>query len=711
MCCSSLCCCCVKDKYVDNYEDLLHKGRRSCTDCSFLVLFLIFCGGLGCVAWYGLEHGDPYRIIFGSDSFGNTCGRNNRPIWIRSNKSRPREQFEFSGQNMTDRKYMFPLNAFNAFDSIWACVHRCPEAAITSYDAIRTEALDFGNSLCVSPDSALNLSEENPRFGVCPKLPVLKNTNILNRCVPEDLKNLGKELFKKVLEIDLIRGYLHDLIDASPYLLQMCLLALVLALFSVALLRFFASLIIHFVYLAVVVLAVGFSGSVWYAFWRAYNSSVREKHVNDTTEVPVSMTTRPSSHPENLATAVLFKDVDFEKLLDFENTTSLAMLAMGLGATVISVLVVALVWCVIPRGKKMVRLFNGASLALSAMPSLLLQPLLNAVLILMVAVYSLSVILVLFTAGDMVSRRISNGNGSGDSILIIETNMTRTTKLMMLYQLVGFVWVTEFFMACQRLFIAGAVSMYYFDVLSTSRRFASQEPRSPLRCSLYNLLRYHLGSAALGAFIITLVRLPRYVILWTLAKMRAVDNAVLKKILYLFVLTLECIEKCLQYINYNVFTVISYSGFSFCPAAKMAVNHLLDNAVDIGAMNTIGGLVLFLTKCLVAGTTTLCTFFWMEKIWSTLSHPWFPLVIMFICSYQIANCFLSVYEMAIDTIMLCCAEELVLLRDNPEMAQQFRDYMDGTTEVSQRSVRLIATAPLEEEYPLNPIGEHQRVEK
>ncbi|VDL80672.1 unnamed protein product [Nippostrongylus brasiliensis] len=582
MCCSSLCCCCVKDKYVDNYEDLLH----------------------GCVAWYGLEHGDPYRIIFGSDSFGNTCGRNNRPIWIRSNKSRPREQFEFSGQNMTDRKYMFPLNAFNAFDSIWACVHRCPEAAITSYDAIRTEALDFGNSLCVSPDSALNLSEENPRFGVCPKLPVLKNTNILNRCVPEDLKNLVLALFS----VALLR-FFASLIIHFVYL-AVVVLAVVLALFSVALLRFFASLIIHFVYLAVVVLAVGFSGSVWYAFWRAYNSSVREKHVNDTTEVPVSMTTRPSSHPENLATAVLFKDVDFEKLLDFENTTSLAMLAMGLGATVIS--------------------------ALSAMPSLLLQPLLNAVLILMVAVYSLSVILVLFTAGDMVSRRISNGNGSGDSILIIETNMTRTTKLMMLYQLVGFVWVTEFFMACQRLFIAGAVSMYYFDVLSTSRRFASQEPRSPLRCSLYNLLRYHLGSAALGAFIITLVRLPRY------------------------------------YINYNVFTVISYSGFSFCPAAKMAVNHLLDNAVDIGAMNTIGGLVLFLTKCLVAGTTTLCTFFWMEKIWSTLSHPWFPLVIMFICSYQIANCFLSVYEMAIDTIMLCCAEELVLLRDNPEMAQQFR---------------------------------------
>ncbi|ETN73979.1 hypothetical protein NECAME_04201 [Necator americanus] len=174
----------------------------------------------------------------------------------------------------------------------------------------------------------------------------------------------------------------------------------------------------------------------------------------------------------------------------------------------------------------------------------------------------------------------------------------------MIYQFVGFVWVSEFLMACQRLFIAGAVSMYYFDV------------------------------------------------------MRSVENLVVKKILAVFVILLECIEKCLRYINYNVYTVISYSGFSFCPAAKM--------------------------------------------LWPTLSHPWFPLVIMFVCSYQIANCFLSVYEMAIDTILLCCAEELVLLRDNPEAVQQFRDYMDGTSEMmAQRNVRFLGATAIEETYPLN----------
>uniref|UniRef100_A0A8L8Q886 Choline transporter-like protein n=1 Tax=Heligmosomoides polygyrus TaxID=6339 RepID=A0A8L8Q886_HELPZ len=599
-----------------------------------------------------LDNGDPYRIVFGSDSFGNTCGRNNSPIWIRSNKSGPREQFEFSGQDMTERRFMLPLNVSQAFDTIWACVHKCPEKTITSYEEVRSEAVEHRNSLCVDHESAVSVTEQKHRV------------DILNRCIPEDLMSFGKKLFEKVLEMDLIRGFLHDLIDASPYLLQMCLLALVLAVLTVGLLRFFAAVIVYFVYLAVVLLAVGFSGSVWYAFLRAYKSSTEERSANFTSKDLETVTKPAASRTQNLATAVLFKDVDFDKLLNFEDTTTLTLLALGIGATVISVFVVAVVWCVIPRGKKMVRLFKGASLALSAMPSLLLQPLFSAVMILMMAVYSLSVVLVLFTAGDMVSRRISNGNGKDDSILVIETNMTRTTKLMMFYQFVGFVWVTEFFMACQRLFIAGAVSMYYFDVLSMSRRFASPTPRSPLRCSLWNLLRYHLGSAALGAFIITLVRVPRYLVIWTLARMRSVENVILKKILYVFVWILGCIENCLQYINYNVFTVISYSGFSFCPAAKM--------------------------------------------LWPTLSHPWFPLLIMFICSYQIANCFLSVYEMAIDTIMLCCAEELVLLRDNPEMAQQFRDYMDGTCEMKERSVRFIRATAVDEGYPLNAIDGEEK---
>ena len=86
--------------------------------------------------------------------------------------------------------------------------------------------------------------------------------------------------------------------------------------------------------------------------------------------------------------------------------------------------------------------------------------------------------------------------------------------------------------------------------------------------SMCNTIRYHLGSAALGSFIITLVRLPRYILMYIYAKMKAIENPIARRLLACFIFTLACIERCLNYINYNAYTVISYSGISFCPAAK-----------------------------------------------------------------------------------------------------------------------------------------------
>ncbi|ETN73980.1 hypothetical protein NECAME_04202 [Necator americanus] len=174
MCCA-LGCCCVGDASVENYENLLH----------------------GSIAWYALDNGDPYRIIFGSDSFGNTCGRNNGPIYIRSNKSGPKEQFEFSGQNMTERRFLFPLNASRALDTTWACVRSCPDDTVTTYAGIKKLAVEQNNSLCVDYDSAIDAANHTPPFGVCPRLPVLKSTEVMNRCIPEDLILFGKELLKK----------------------------------------------------------------------------------------------------------------------------------------------------------------------------------------------------------------------------------------------------------------------------------------------------------------------------------------------------------------------------------------------------------------------------------------------------------------------------------------------------------------------------------
>ena len=93
------------------------------------------------------------------------------------------------------------------------------------------------------------------------------------------------------------------------------------------------------------------------------------------------------------------------------------------------------------------------------MPILLLQPIATSIFIIIIAMYTLSTCFLLWTAGEPVTRELD----AGIRIKIIETNVTETTRIMFIYQLVGFIWLSEFVLACQRLFIAGSISLWYFE--------------------------------------------------------------------------------------------------------------------------------------------------------------------------------------------------------------------------------------------------------
>lgn len=62
-----------------------------------------------------------------------------------------------------------------------------------------------------------------------------------------------------------------------------------------------------------------------------------------------------------------------------------------------------------------------------------------------------------------------------------------------------------------------------------------------------------------------------------------------------------------------------------------------------------------------------------------MNHPWLPVVLVFICAYLIANCFLSVYEMTLDTLLLCCAEDADMASEHPEGQHQNEEFEELMT--------------------------------
>lgn len=72
------------------------------------------------------------------------------------------------------------------------------------------------------------------------------------------------------------------------------------------------------------------------------------------------------------------------------------------------------------------------------------------------------------------------------------------------YNVLTLFWMSQFIVGCQHVCIAGAVATWFF-----TRNKATLD--WPLSRSLGRLLRYHLGTVALGALIIAFVKVLRMV--------------------------------------------------------------------------------------------------------------------------------------------------------------------------------------------------------
>ena len=68
-------------------------------------------------------------------------------------------------------------------------------------------------------------------------------------------------------------------------------------------------------------------------------------------------------------------------------------------------------------------------------------------------------------------------------------------------------------------------------------------------------------------------------------------------------------EKVLKYINYNAYTIISIEGKSFCTSTKKAFQVVVENALRVTAINSVGDFVLFLAKLSVTVITLLVALF------------------------------------------------------------------------------------------------------
>ncbi|PSN48822.1 CTL-like protein 1 [Blattella germanica] len=467
-------------------------------------------------------------------------------------------------------------------------------------------------------------------MGPCPPLPIYDSVPVLNRCVPRPVKESIEQvynLYSVLNSWDTVEQVLADFFiidnDFRPLPLG----------FSGSLDHFGHSL--H---------SITGTGVLWWTY-------AELKHQLDNT---------PDS-----------------QLLEESVNNESAFLIYSITATIITVIILLLVIAVCKSINNMAQLFEDSAECLADLPCIFMLPFITFTALVIFFAFWVSVIVCLatssypgaesvlpFTNAMLTPETAPVQSFSSLNIVPLKNisliGMKRFTFLefveptwvryMWWLYLIGLIWVSEFILSCQQMVIANAVSQWVFA--NQRRKNAS------VLSSMGKLICYHLGSVAKGSMLITIFKLPRLILTYMDRKLRKMKDAGSECAscgLKCCICCLYCLENFIKFMNHNAYTVIAMEGYNFCTAAKIAFSTLVNNALDLITLNSVGDFVLFLGKCFVTAITGSIGLIIMKQN-SHLHFYAIPTLVVCIFSYFIAHCVLSLYEIVIDTMFLCVCE-------------------------------------------------------
>ncbi|KAL7019770.1 hypothetical protein ACKWTF_011243 [Chironomus riparius] len=423
----------------------------------------------------------------------------------------------------------------------------------------------------------------------------------LNRCVPTNKGEVTSEnLLSRTGLVNYFQDVSEDLSECWREIIYVCIISFAFSFIVLVLFRFVVGFVVWIVLFASIVVSIIATIFLWvkYAQYR--------------------------------------KDPDSEKVMTY--------LVAAIIATCITAIILLMLLIMRKRIKLVVELFKEAGKALSDMPVLLFEPLLTFGALIGTIALWLYIVLMIESAGKLEVHESTSG--ASMKISYIKDGVMSATRWVNLF---AFLWFIQFLYGCQDFIIAGSVSKWFFTRSKSKLQL-------PILMSFGHLIRYHLGSICLGSIIIATIQLLRIILKWTESMLKNYQNQVTTALLRMCQCCLACFESFLQYLSKNAYIIISIDGSSFCIAGRRAFQLLSSNALRVIAINSVGDFVLFLGKVFVVVATVLIGIEMIQNL-PGLHHPSVPIVLCAIFAFLVSHCFLTVYEMTIDTIFLCFCED------------------------------------------------------
>mmetsp|Transcript_33235 Transcript_33235/g.72521 ORF Transcript_33235/g.72521 Transcript_33235/m.72521 type:complete len:724 (-) Transcript_33235:257-2428(-) len=657
----------------------MSKGRK-CTDFLFLILFAAFWVGMLIASGIGWAEGDPRVLIYGLDYKGNVCGKDNGSpgnmdlgdfkfqYWPNTNQL-------FSGAQLQSQVQV----AFKFDEAKSICLSHCPSLPNITNTSDTNVTVPF---VCDYPEdiNALEMTMEQwkaANYDYYASLnETLKNSSLALQgpCYPVTLasrsqywscqyygsydksvtdawdamggaslaENAEAEIEQKIQDflkdpVKILERYVADVGIAWKVEVVCGLVVPIVACFLMLyLMRFFVR---PLTYLTLLLVNVAALGATLFAFAKA--GWIGDDELNP-------FTGEGEQSAEGQLTAADGGDLDAAE----DNQT--VMKAIAVMMVVVTGLIFLFTIAMLSKIKVGIAVLKVSLKAVVANPTTVFFPLLPVFLIIALVVYAAVTAVYLFSAGDIERNVCPEGQ---DDDCGWNVNLNDDLKKMLVYVFFGFLWSLYFIIGVSYVTLAGVYGEYYF------RR--GEAGSMPLKSSLGRTGRYHLGSVALGSFIIALVEFVRVVVHYMKSKAESTSKSVNAGTANQIVTKLFCFVQCclclldmiIKYITRQAYIVIALTGASYCSASRKVFKILTSNVLQVAAVNVIGDAILFLGKLAVAFGCAVLAYAWLDsETYDTgdeaVSSPILPVLLVFILAYGIATGIFGVAEMAVDTVLM-----------------------------------------------------------
>ncbi|KAJ7400788.1 Choline transporter-like protein 5 [Pitangus sulphuratus] len=590
-------------KFDPKFRGPIH--NRHCTDVICCVIFIVVILGyiaLGVVAWV---HGDPRKVIYPTDSYGQFCGQKetlneNKTILFYFNILKCASPVVLINLQCptTQTGSFIPVLSIstsrnkNPKNCHGLCVSKCPDRFATYIDVqasyrYRPDQWNYFKQFCKP-------GFNNPRKSVaqvlrdedCPSM-IIPSRPFLKRCFPDFSTKNGVLTVANQTTFKDGRGKTRNVTDLREAANGL-FIAMMLSLLFLVLLRFTAG-VLFWIFIFGVIGIIGYG--IWHCYWEY--DHLKGIPGSDLTVYDIGFQT------------------DFKVYLQLRQTW-LAFMIILCGVEVIIILMLIFLR---NRIRIAIALLKEGSRAIGYIMSTLFYPIVTFILIAICISYwaVTAVYPSVYLSGTFNTTNVTKLCPGAQCTFAFYGGESLYHKYIFIFQLANafvFLWLVNFAIALGQCTLAGAFASYYW-----AYRKPADIPLWPLFSSFGRAIRYHTGSLAFGALILAIVQLIRVI---------------------------------LEYLDHKLKGEVYESAVGWVA--------VLDKVTDF---------LLFLGKILVAGGVGVLAFFFFTqripvfaKEVPMLNYYWVPLLTVIIGSYLVAHGFFSVYAMCVDTLFLCFCEDL-----------------------------------------------------